>query len=316
MSHTMDWFRENRESAISLMEQTVYPGNKRDEVALAYDYCMAMDINPLQKLVHLWEQKFKLQGKEFKKHVVLPGIGLYRVIATRTGRAAGCDAPVFGPVKSMTSKWRDEDTGETGESVFEYPEWCEVTVYRMVDGIRCPYTSREYWLENYATGKGSKSPNTMWRKRAYGQIAKCAEAQSWRKGFQEVGSMPTFEEMEGKDGSDILDQVDSPREPRSADDITMPKGRSELAQIPPAEQPPADQPEQPGTVETGQTDRPADRPAHSGKPLTSGMIGIIRAELKRADRSEADLCEAFSIASLDGGDASVVNEMIAWAKGK
>lgn len=39
----------------------------------------------------------------------------------------------------------------------------------------------------------------MWAKRPYGQLAKCAEAQALRKAFPEVGSMPTAEEMAGKE---------------------------------------------------------------------------------------------------------------------
>ena len=38
----------------------------------------------------------------------------------------------------------------------------------------------------------------MWKKRVYGQLAKCTEAQALRKAWPEVGQEPTAEEMEGK----------------------------------------------------------------------------------------------------------------------
>ncbi|WP_201283357.1 recombinase RecT, partial [Klebsiella pneumoniae] len=42
------------------------------------------------------------------------------------------------------------------------------------------------------------APNAMWKKRPYGQLAKCAEAQALRKAWPEIGQQPTADEMEGK----------------------------------------------------------------------------------------------------------------------
>ena len=47
--------------------------------------------------------------------------------------------------------------------------------------------------------KWDEAPNNMWMTRAYGQLAKCAEAQALRKAFPDfVGNEYTKEEMEGK----------------------------------------------------------------------------------------------------------------------
>jgi hypothetical protein len=111
----------------------------------------------------------------------MPGIGLYRIQASRTGELAGIDEPEFGPMKSAHG--------------IEYPDYCKVTVYRMIGGQRVQFTACEFWEENYATaGRETQSPNAMWKRRPRGQIAKCAEAQALRKAFPELGSQPTADE--------------------------------------------------------------------------------------------------------------------------
>ncbi|CAJ0997499.1 hypothetical protein SODG_005668 [Sodalis praecaptivus] len=63
-------------------------------------------------------------------------------------------------------------------------------------------------------------PNAMWKKRPYGQIAKCAEAQALRKAWPEIGQQPTAEEMEGK----TLDVIDARNVTPSAGHSTSHEG--------------------------------------------------------------------------------------------
>jgi len=177
----------------SALKNSIFPGATDDSVVMAWDYCAARGLDVMLKPVHLVGMSVKKPGTKDQyewRDVVMPGIGLYRIQADRAGNYAGMDAPVFG----------DEiDTKLDGVDV-SYPEWCEITVHKVVGDRVVAFTAREYWIENYATkNKDSKAPNAMWLKRPRGQIVKCTEAQVLRKGWPELGAQPTAEEMEGKD---------------------------------------------------------------------------------------------------------------------
>lgn len=174
--------------AISVLQESLYPGAKPQSIALVMDYCRAANLDPMQKPVHIvpmWDKNTKQM-----RDVIMPGVNSYRVNAMRSHDYAGISEPEFGPMVSGDG---------LGVVNFQYPEWCKVTVKRVLRGVVAEFTSIEYWVENYATaGKDTSAPNTMWKKRPRGQIAKCAEAQALRKAFPEIASAPTFEEMDGK----------------------------------------------------------------------------------------------------------------------
>lgn len=179
---------------LEVLGSSLYPGAKPASMKLVIGYCKAAGLDPMQKPVHIVPMSVKKpdgQGYEMRD-VVMPGVGLYRVQAARTGQYAGISEPEFGPTQSL----------RFGEFVMEFPEWCRVTVRRFnpATGQIFDFTAVEYWVENYATkGRDSKVPNDMWQRRPRGQIAKCAEAQALRKAFPEIGAQPTAEEMEGRE---------------------------------------------------------------------------------------------------------------------
>lgn len=198
------------------LKDTLYPGAQDAEVVMVLEYCQAKKFDPMLKPVHLVPMYVKSGQRDSKgkdimvtRPVVMPGINMYRVIAARTGDYVGKDDPKFGPARTLkytkkTTTWEGygenrKGTDSFSEAELEYPEWCTVTVYRLVQGQRYPFSATERWLENYATAaRGVDTPNEMWAKRAYGQLAKVAEAQALRMGFPEVGADLTVEEMEGR----------------------------------------------------------------------------------------------------------------------
>lgn len=194
------------------LKNSLYPGASDASVDLVLAYCRAGTYDPMTKPVHIVPMKVKTgtddRGYDIKekRDVIMPGIGLYRTNAARTGAYAGCSEPEFGPERILKFKrevWKDGANNKrmktTVDAEMVYPEWCKVSVTRIVDGQPREFTAKEFWQENYASKGDDGAPNDMWEKRPFGQLAKCTEAQALRKAFPEaVGSQPTAEEMEGK----------------------------------------------------------------------------------------------------------------------
>jgi phage recombination protein Bet len=200
---------KDRAKLISTLQNSLYVGAKAESVEMVIAYCEAAGLDVMQKPAHIVPMNTKnpVTGSYEWRDVVMPGIGLYRIQADRSGTLAGASEPEFGP--EITQDFTDKN----GNIVtVKFPEWCKVSMKKMVSGQVVEFIAKEYWLENYATDSSkSTAPNAMWRKRPRGQLAKCSEAQALRKGWPEVGQSPTAEEMEGK----VIDmgQAEVVREP-------------------------------------------------------------------------------------------------------
>lgn len=181
----------SEQELMSVLRNSLFVGAKDESIKMAVSYCRAAGLDIMQKPVHLVPMNVKKPNGEYEwRDVVMPGIGLYRTQASRTGEYAGMSEPIFG----------EEVTENLGGVSVTYPKHCLVIVKRMVGGNLVDFPAKEYWKENYATKKkDTAAPNAMWEKRPFAQLAKCAEAQALRKAFPEFGSAPTADEMEGKE---------------------------------------------------------------------------------------------------------------------
>lgn len=261
----------NEDELLKVLESSIYPGGKLESIKLALGYCRSQQLDPLQKPVHIVPMSVKKAGTKDQyewRDVIMPGIGLYRTIAARTGEYAGCSAPQFGPVQTL----------KVGEFQMEYPESCQITVRRIVQGQVVEFTALEYWIENYATkGRDSDVPNAMWQKRPWAQLAKCAEAQALRKGFPEVGAAPTADEMAGK----TLDDDSGLTIDSTAKRIEVQQPTSKSAAKAPADPKPAP----PKDATEGET----------LKPITQGAVKTIEKAMERAGLSLLDIKAKFGM---------------------
>lgn len=194
-----------------VLVEAIFPAAKTaDSIVMALSYCKSRGLDIMKRPVHIvpmWDS-----GRGAMVETVWPGISELRTTASRTKGYAGCDEAQFGPMITMDFTGRVKEKGDWKDAkvTVEFPEWCRITVYRIVGNERCKFVGPKVaWLESYATQGASELPNKMWQERPEGQLEKCAEAAALRRAFpEEIGNELTAEEMIGRNVHDL--SVDIP----------------------------------------------------------------------------------------------------------
>jgi hypothetical protein len=110
------------------------------------------------------------------------GIDGFRLVADRTGAYAGNDDPVY-----------DDESK---------PQKATVAVYKIVGGMRCPFTATARWSQYYPGDK----QGFMWNKMPHLMLGKCAEALALRKAFPaELSGLYTDDEMAQAGESQVVE---------------------------------------------------------------------------------------------------------------
>jgi phage recombination protein Bet len=215
----------------NVLKGTIFPGASDDMALAAWDYCKARNLDPIKKPVHIVTTY--RDGKNVE--TIWEGIASLRTTAMRTGEYAGKDSAEFGP----------EVTTKVGTENVTFLEWCQVTVYRLVGGQRCPFPGPKVFFKEAVTTKKGGVPNAMWTKRPRGQLEKCAEAAALRSAFpEEIGGLVSAEEIDGKEMQDITPTArpergdfDNSRSGASQSTIDAVKGADPAKQGPPESEP-------------------------------------------------------------------------------
>lgn len=164
--------RDERPLDLELIRRTVAKGANDDELNLYLHDCQRRGVHPLDRLLH-FTLRVDHQTKE-RRYTPITSIDLFRSRAGGTGEHAGTDDAVFVVADGT-----------------EYPQSATVTVYRMVQGIRCPFPATARWKEYKPASK-----DFMWIRMPFTMLAKCAEALALRKAFPaELGGLHTQDEM-------------------------------------------------------------------------------------------------------------------------
>ncbi len=153
-----------------LIKRTIAQTATPAELELYMYDCQRHGVHPLDKLLHFT----KRQGK----YTPITSIDLLRSRAADTGELGGIEDP----------QYRGEPTSQDFTA--------SVTVYRFVQGQRCPFTATARWLEY------KPSEDFMWRKMPFLMLGKCAEALALRKAFpRQLAGLYAKEEMDQADNT-------------------------------------------------------------------------------------------------------------------
>jgi phage recombination protein Bet len=158
---------------VKVLRDSLFRGFTDAEVNYSLAICNQLQLNPLLKQIHF----IKRSTKAGPVITAQTGIDGFRLAAQRAGGYAGSDDAVFeyGPDKKPTK--------------------AVVTVYKMVDGQRCPFTASARIEEYYQAAGG------QWDRMVHVMLAKCAEALALRKAFPaELSALRSDEEMHQADG--------------------------------------------------------------------------------------------------------------------
>lgn len=151
---------------IEIIKHTIAKGASDDELKMFLYVCERTKLDPFTKQIHLvprWDTKV---GAEVRVPIV--GIDGLRSVAERTGAYAGNDDPVFD----------DEIT----------PKKATVSVYKIVQGVRVPFTATARWEQYVPLKKDKTVASPLWIKMPHLMLGKCAEALALRKAFPAVMS--------------------------------------------------------------------------------------------------------------------------------
>lgn len=184
-----DAFGKLTRSQVDLIKRTVAKGASDDELRLFVQVCKGANLNPFLRQVHLvprWDSKL---GAEVR--AIQVGIDGFRAVAESSGSYAGNDDPVFdGEHEIPFTKYENR---KPIESKLTVPGKATVTVFKMLEGARYPFTATARWEEYYP---GQKM-GFQWHIRPYLMLGKCAEALALRKAFPKLLSgMYAAEEMD------------------------------------------------------------------------------------------------------------------------
>lgn len=164
---------------IQVLKDSMFKGFSESEIKFSLAVANELNLSPLLRQVHF----VKRYDSKLKRDTVTPQTGIdgFRLIADRTEKYAGSDEPIFE------------------YDISKKPTKASVTVWKIVNGVRCPFTASARWDEFYP----GDTMGFMWKSKPHVMLGKCAESQALRKAFPaELSSIYAEEELHQSDADE------------------------------------------------------------------------------------------------------------------
>ncbi|MEG4010500.1 phage recombination protein Bet [Microcoleus sp. Pol11C1] len=184
------------ESQVRLLKSTILDDQTtNDELALFSLVCGRTGLDPFARQVYGIRRKGKLTFQT--------SIDGYRLIADRTRKYAGSDDAIFDEGLNLYQHL---------ESGRKLPTVATVTVWKLVENVRCPFTASASWSQYSQTYSGKLTET--WAKMPHLMLSKCAESLALRKAFPaELSGIYTSEEFPAESES-FADRTSAPVNPK------------------------------------------------------------------------------------------------------
>jgi phage recombination protein Bet len=174
---------------VSLIKKTIMNESaSNDDLQLFGTVCQRTGLDPFSRQIYAINRKGK-----WTFQISIDG---FRSIADRTGLYAGSDDPIFN---GNLNRYQMSSSGH------KEPITATVTVWKLVNGHRCPFTATASWDE-YAVSYNGKL-GELWTKMPFLMLSKCAESLALRKAFPvQLAGLYTKDEMAQAEDSDDFAQ--------------------------------------------------------------------------------------------------------------